>query len=45
MDEALEAPHAAIGQTDHPLLARFLEADTTEGLPGLCRALVGSRHG
>lgn len=43
--EALEAMHAALCQTDHPLLARFLEAETTEGLPGLCRALVGSRDG
>jgi hypothetical protein len=41
--EALDALHAAIGDEEEPLLARFLEADTTEGLPGLCRALVGSR--
>ncbi len=42
-DEALEAMVAAIHQHDHPLLSRFLEADTAEGMPGLCRALVGSR--
>ncbi len=41
-DEALEAMVAAIHQDKHPLLARFLEAGTTEGMPGLCRALVGS---
>lgn len=43
-DEALNALHAAIGDEEEPLLARFLEAETTEGLPGLCRALVGSRE-
>lgn len=41
-DEALEALGAAIHRTENPLLDRFMEADTTEGLPGLCRALVGS---
>ncbi len=44
-DEALEAMVAAIHQNEHPLLARFLETDATEGMPGLCRALVGSREG
>lgn len=42
-DEALEAMVAAIHEDEHPLLFRFLEADTTEGMPGLCRALAGSR--
>ncbi len=41
-DEALEALGAAIHRTENPLLDRFVEADTTEGLPGLCRILVGS---
>lgn len=41
-DEALEAMNAAIHQDEHPLLSRFVEADTTEGMPGLCRALAGS---
>ena len=35
-DEALEAMMAA---------TRFLEAETAEGMPGLCRPLVGSREG
>lgn len=43
-DEALEAMVAAIHEDGHPLLARFLEAETAEGMPGLCRALVGSRE-
>ncbi len=43
VDEALAALHAAIRQREPPLLGAFLQADTTEGLPGLCRALVGSR--
>lgn len=43
-EDALDALHAAIGGEEEPLLARFLEAETTEGLPGLCRALVGSRE-
>ncbi len=41
-DEALEAMVAAIHRTENPLLDRFVEADTTEGLPGLCRTLVRS---
>ncbi len=44
-DEALEAMVAAIHEAEHPLLSRFLEAGTNEGMPGLCRALVGSREG
>jgi hypothetical protein len=44
-EEAWDATSAAIHGTDHPLLARFLMAGTTEGLPGLCRALVWSREG
>ena len=42
---ALRALGAAIRGREEPLLARFLEAETTEGMPGLCRALVGSRDG
>ena len=41
--DALRASGAAIRGGEEPLLARFLEAETTEGMPGLCRALVGSR--
>lgn len=44
-EEALGAVHAAIHGTADPLLTRFLEADTAEGLPGLCLALTGSRPG
>ena len=43
--DALRALGAAIRGGEEPLLARFLEAETTEGMPGLCRALVGSRGG
>lgn len=42
-NETLGAAEAAIRREDNALLARFMEADTTEGLPGLCRALVGGR--
>ncbi len=42
-EEALDATSAAIHGTEHPLLTRFLESDTAEGLPGRCRALTGSR--
>lgn len=44
-DEALDTAHAAIGGEESPLLARFLEAETTEGLPGLCRAITGRVRG
>ena len=42
-DEALEAMVAAIHEDEHPLLARFLQPDTAQGMPALCRALAGSR--
>ena len=41
----LRALGAAIRGGEEPLLARFLKAETTKGMPGLCRALVGSRDG
>ena len=44
VDKALDAVGAAIRGGEAPLLGAFLEAETTEGLPGLCRALVGSRE-
>ena len=43
--DALRAVGAAIWGGEDALLARFLEAGTTDGMPGLCRALVGSRSG
>lgn len=43
-DEALAALHAAIRGGEDELLARFVAAGTSEGLPGLCRPLVGSRE-
>lgn len=42
-EEALGAVGAAIHGTEDALLTRFLDAGTTEGLPGLCLALTGSR--
>lgn len=41
-EEALEAMVTARRKDENPLLNRFLETDTTEGMPGLCRALVGA---
>ena len=45
--DALTLPDGSRALYTQPdaLLARFLEAGTTEGMPGLCRALVGSRSG
>ena len=43
-DEALEALGASIRREPNALLGRLHEADTTEGLPGLCRALEDSRE-
>lgn len=42
--DALRAVAAAIRGGETTLLARFLQAETTEGLPGLCQALVSSRE-
>ena len=44
-DEALAALGASIRREPNALLERFRGADTTEGLPGLCRALEESREG
>ncbi len=42
--DAFEAVRAAAAGKQHWLIEPFLSAETTEGLPGLVRALVGSRE-
>jgi hypothetical protein len=41
--EVFEAVAACIGNREHPLLPTLRSVDTNRGLPGLVRALEGSR--
>lgn len=44
-EEMLGALSAAIRREEHRLLPRIRKVDTREGMPGLIRALEGSRRG
>jgi hypothetical protein len=43
-EEMLHAVSAAIRREEHRLLPHIRQMDTTEGMPGLIRAIEGSRR-